>query len=107
MPVTHKDQAGVDMPLYVLVKASQADKLFGLEALYQEVLELNKDQDEWESGRNLADMVEYLREVDGFTGFALFRYEVLYGNGASDLAEDEIAALTEMLPAPDAAAATA
>ena len=61
------------------------------------------DQDEWESGHNLADMVEYLRDVDGFTGFALFRYEVLYGNGAPDLAEDEIAALTEVLPEPDAA----
>lgn len=52
MPVTHKDQAGVDLPLYVLVKASQADKLFGLEALYQEVLELNKAQDEWDSAKH-------------------------------------------------------
>jgi hypothetical protein len=52
MPVTHKDQAGVDIPLYVLVKASQADKLFGLDALYRETLELNKGQDEWESAKH-------------------------------------------------------
>lgn len=52
MPVTQSDQAGVDIPLYVLVKASQADKLFGLDALYQEALELNKGQGEWESAKH-------------------------------------------------------
>lgn len=52
MPVTHKDQAGVDMPLYVLVKASQADKIFGLDKLYQEALELSKSESEWESAKH-------------------------------------------------------
>ncbi|MDL2254581.1 family 10 glycosylhydrolase [Ruminococcaceae bacterium OttesenSCG-928-I18] len=66
----------------------------------------DNDQAEWESGHNLADMAEHLRGVDGFTGFALFRYEVLYGRDASDLAEDEIAALTEMLGGPPAAQST-
>ncbi len=54
-------------------------------------------EEEWNSGHNLADMVAALRGIEGYTGFALFRYEVLYGNGASPLAKDEIAALTEAL----------
>ncbi len=57
----------------------------------------DETEEEWNSGHNLADMVSALRGIEGFSGFALFRYEVLYGSGASPLAAQEIAALTEVL----------
>ncbi len=62
-------------------------------------------EEEWNSGHNLADMVAALRGMEGYGGFALFRYEVLYGKGASPLAEDEIAALTALLAEGQAGAA--
>ncbi len=35
-------------------------------------------QSEWQSGHNLADMVAHLRAVNGFSGFAMFRYDFLF-----------------------------
>ena len=55
------------------------------------------DQAEWSSGRNLADMVAALRESGSFTGFALFRYDFLYGPQPPEKAPDEVAALQEVL----------
>lgn len=51
------------------------------------------DQTEWESGRNLADMVAHLRGAQGFNGFSLFRYEFLVQPG-DDLSAAERDALT-------------
>ncbi|MGD9559510.1 MAG: glycoside hydrolase family 10 protein [Oscillospiraceae bacterium] len=56
----------------------------------------SNEQDEWFSGHNLADMVGALRRQDGFSGFALFRYEFLYLNDDA-LAAQEAAALAEVL----------
>ena len=39
------------------------------------------DQSEWYSGHNVADQIEYARGVEGFSGFALFRYGSLFANG--------------------------
>lgn len=57
------------------------------------------EQDEWDSGHNLADMVEALRTA-GFTGFSLFRYDSLYGAEANEHAAVEITALTTLLSPP-------
>ena len=54
------------------------------------------DQSEWSSGHNLADMVTHLRTVEGFSGFALFRYEFLFSS-PEELNQQEQAALTGLL----------
>lgn len=53
------------------------------------------DQSEWQSGHILADMVTHLRQVPGFSGFALFRYSYLANN--SETATKEVAALKAVL----------
>lgn len=58
----------------------------------------NNPQDEWQSGHNLADMVTQLRTVDGFSGFALFRYEYLF-QPEDPLSTSEREALTALLQA--------
>ncbi len=56
------------------------------------------DTGEWETGRNLADQVQHLRAAEGFSGFALFRYEFLYQNkDYPELGLAEAAALAELL----------
>lgn len=59
----------------------------------------NNDQAEWESGHNLADMVQHLRGQAGFSGFALFRYDYLFQPGDT-LGEAERAALAGALAPP-------
>ena len=56
----------------------------------------SNDQSEWQSGRNLADMVLHLRGQTGFSGFSLFRYDYLFRNTDPLFAEEE-AALREIL----------
>lgn len=52
--------------------------------------------DEWQSGENLARMVESLREYAG--GFSLYRYDFLYRAGKwDDLVTHELAALQQVL----------
>lgn len=54
-------------------------------------------QDQWQTGRNLADMVTTLREA-GADGFGLYRSDFLLRNSAwPQLAQAECAALTEVL----------
>ncbi|MFV0353056.1 MAG: glycoside hydrolase family 10 protein [Oscillospiraceae bacterium] len=53
------------------------------------------DQSEWSSGHNIADQIAYARGVEGFTGFALFRYEFLVAD--TELAVAEKQALTNLL----------
>lgn len=55
----------------------------------------SNDQSEWSSGHNLADMVNHLRTVDGFGGFALFRYQFL--TGETELQKQEEEALLALL----------
>ena len=56
----------------------------------------SNSQAEWESGHNLADMVVALRAQDGFSGFALFRYDSLF-QGDDALSKNERAALSKAL----------
>lgn len=58
----------------------------------------SNDQSEWQSGHNIADMVTHMQGVPGITGFALFRYAFLFDG--SELAQQETAALTEVLMKP-------
>ena len=52
--------------------------------------------DQWNTGHELADMVGTLREA-GAQGYALYRYDFLFKNGAYPaLAEAECAALAEV-----------
>lgn len=54
------------------------------------------ESDEWQSGENLARMVNALREQA--SGFSLFRYDFLYHNGSwDDLVTHELAALQALL----------
>ncbi len=59
----------------------------------------NNAQDEWESGHNLADMVEKLRSVEGFSGFGLFRYDSLFAANEeiAEFAGQEVEALAGLL----------
>ncbi len=54
------------------------------------------DQKEWYSGHNVADMVASLRKTEGYSGFALFRYDSLY-NAENAYAEAERAAIKKVL----------
>ncbi|MCL1797407.1 MAG: family 10 glycosylhydrolase [Eggerthellaceae bacterium] len=54
------------------------------------------DQSEWESGRNLADMVVSLRQENGYAGFALFRHDYVF-QSEDWLSQSECAALKEVL----------
>ena len=56
----------------------------------------SNDQSEWESGRNLADMVSALRSQEGYAGFALFRHAYLFQPG-DPLSQGERTALEELL----------
>lgn len=54
-----------------------------------------QDQAQWESGRNLADMVNTLAQTSGVSGYGLYRYDNLFNNGEyAALAQQECAALT-------------
>ena len=54
------------------------------------------DNSEWESGHALADQVAHLRGVEGFSGFALFRYDFMFQPGDA-LSAAEVEALTALL----------
>ena len=54
------------------------------------------DQSEWSNGHNLADMVTHLRTVEGYSGFAFFRYEFLF-TSPEELNQQERDALTGLL----------
>lgn len=54
------------------------------------------DQSEWESGRNLADMVLHLQQLNGYSGFGLFRYDSLFA-ADNEFAAQEVQALTQLL----------
>ncbi len=56
----------------------------------------SNDQSEWESGENLAKMVQSLEAKPNIDGFALFRYQNLY-DGANEYQESERNALTQVL----------
>lgn len=56
----------------------------------------SNDQSEWNTGHNLADMVNALRATDGISGSAMYRYDNLFRNSVqSELAKSE----TEQLAA--------
>lgn len=55
-----------------------------------------EDQSEWESGHEMADQVAHLRGVQGFSGFALFRYDFLYQPN-DQLSAQEVSSLTQLL----------
>ena len=55
----------------------------------------DNNMEEWNSGHNIADMVKYLRNANGFSGFAAFRYEFLAAEGGLYAKERE--ALTALL----------
>lgn len=46
------------------------------------------DQSEWKSGKNLAKQVTTTREIQGISGFALFRYDNLYKKGDAQAVEE-------------------
>lgn len=55
-----------------------------------------KESDEWQSGTNLAEMVKSLRN-NGANGYALYRYENLFGGGEyAALMNEECAALQQV-----------
>ncbi|MDL2219059.1 family 10 glycosylhydrolase [Ruminococcaceae bacterium OttesenSCG-928-O06] len=58
----------------------------------------SNDQSEWQSGHNLADMVENLRTQADYGGFALFRYAFLFENPDA-LGAQETEALWQVLQA--------
>ncbi|MDD3428500.1 MAG: family 10 glycosylhydrolase [Oscillospiraceae bacterium] len=56
------------------------------------------DQTEWSNGENLKKMIEQCRNVEGISGFALYRYNNLFDNAEyPQLAQQEAAALTNLL----------
>ena len=56
------------------------------------------DQSQWQSGHNLADMVQTLAATPGVRGFALYRYDSLFHNDAyPDLCAAEVQALRAVL----------
>ena len=58
------------------------------------------DQTQWESGHNLADMLDTLSMTPGIEGFAIYRYEQLFANAEfGTLAMAENKAITEKLAA--------
>lgn len=75
-----------------LPRAQEVTLYAGLAAY---ALQESADQPEWQTGANLAKQVEYLRTVEGFSGFALFRYDSLFNNGTVETQEKE--ALTALL----------
>lgn len=53
-----------------------------------------QDQAEWQSGHNLADMVNTINTIDGITGYALYRYDNLFDLAEyAELAQQEVKAL--------------
>lgn len=51
------------------------------------------ESDEWQSGHNLADMVQTLKDL-GADGYGLYRYDSLFSSAYPELAAQERAALT-------------